>query len=179
MVSAQRNAALASCLGLDIDDPVAHASKTAAATVEAVVEQLEGVVRRVAMETGAAPALRAYTGGGGLLLFKFSRAINPGEYRAIIDRLAFLPEISDRNVLRPANLIRAVGTWHAERRVRSRVLTTHEGVALDVDDLLDGLDVPQWAPPAAPTHTLHPWRRSGDVERGRQILSDLVGEVRR
>lgn len=171
---ARRNAAVVSCLALDVDDPVAHASTTAAALVEAALEQLEAVVRRMAEETGAAPAMTCYTGGGGLVLFKFSRALNPYEYRAFIDRLAFLSEISDSSVLRPANLVRAIGTWHYERNVQSRVLATHEGVPLDADDLLDGLDVPEWKPPEQPTHLRHPRPRGGDVERGRQFIRDFV-----
>jgi hypothetical protein len=164
------NAGMVSCLALDIDDGVAHATPGLAAEEEAVGEFLGAVSRRMAEETGAAPALDGFTGGGGLVLFKFSRAITPPEYRAIIGRLAFLPDISDGHVLRPGNLIRAVGTWHNERGVRSRVLGVHDGIPLDVDDLLDGLDVPDWAPSRPAPPLKRHWHRGGDVERGRLLV---------
>jgi hypothetical protein len=173
---ASSNAGLVSCLALDVDDPVAHAAPGVAADEEAVGELLGAVSRRVAEETAATPALEAFTGGGGLLLFRFSRAATPPEYSAIIAHLPFLAEISDGHVLRAGNLIRAVGTWHAERGVRSRVLGVHEGVPLDVDDLIGDLDLPTWSPPPPRPRTRWPFGPRGDVARGRRIIRDLLDE---
>ena len=161
------NAGLASALVLDIDDPAAHATANGSATVERVRDQLQRAADVVQREVGAMPALEAFTGGGGLLIFPFSRAMNPNEYRTLVRKYPFFGEISDPAVLRPGALVRAIGSFNKKRHIATCILATADVAPIDVDALLKGVDVPRWerkVPQRRPRRHCGP--RGGDVERG-------------
>ena len=166
----RENAALTSCLVLDIDDPVAHETRTTPSSIDHVRELNGRAGERVEDELGALPALQCFSGGGGLLVYPLSRPVNPEEYDLLISGLPFLPEISDAGVLRPGNLIRAIGSFHASRGVLSTILEDVEGVPINVDALLDGVGVPPWIPRPPCSRTPRRPRGGGDLERGRLLI---------